>query len=96
MISKLIYKHKAKIQKKYILELSIWKIPDKERYPDGIKYSLICLDINTENKILFDNHYPKGPHIHINEEEIKYDYVDENKLVDDFSKIIFEHFGVKL
>jgi len=61
-----------------------------------VRYSLILIDLRTSSKILMDNHYPKGPHIHINDLELKYDFVDEEKLVQDFKILVLEHMGVKL
>ena len=96
MSSELKYWHKAKLQNRYILELKIWIIKDDKNYPDNYKYSLICLDEKKNSKILFDNHSPKGHHFHIDKQEFKYEFINEEKLVNDFEKLIFEHFGVKL
>jgi len=88
--------HKAKVHEKYIIELRILDVGKSKKYPKGFKYSLICIDVKTQNKILFDNHYPKGGHIHINNEEIPYTFISNEQLINDFKNLILKHFGVKL
>lgn len=39
---------------------------------------------------------PKGPHIHINDEEMNYDYESDEKLIEDFQKLVLKELGVKL
>ncbi len=96
MSSEVKYWHKSKLQNRYILELKIWTIENDKNYPETYKYRLICIDKKTGNKILFDNHSPKGHHFHINNNEFQYKFINEDKLIRDFEKLIFEHFGVKL
>jgi len=43
-----------------------------------------------------DNHHPKGPHIHIDEEELPYEFLDLDRLVMDFRSLISEHMGVQI
>jgi len=54
-----------------IFEVAIFKIPISEHYPDGIKYRM-WLSERGETIFGFDNHKPKGPHLHIGTEEIGY------------------------
>ena len=96
MKATLLYWHKALLQERFVVELSIHEVGKSKRYPDGIKYGLICLDSKTDKKVLFDNHHPKGPHIHIDDEEIEYDFKNEDSLVEDFKRLVLEHLGVKL
>lgn len=71
----------------YIIEMKITKVEKDEHYPEGIKYSLVIIDRKTKKRILgFDNHERKGHHIHKLDREIKYDFIDEWKLVGDFMK----------
>ena len=68
-----------------ICEIKIWKIPDSKFYSDGIKYSLFCVESSTGKTIIgFDNHFPKGPHKHVGENEENYNYLNEDILVEDF------------
>ena len=90
------FSHKAKLQKRYIVELNIFEISNENKYPDNIKYRLICIDIKTGKKVLFDNHIPKGHHFHLNEREFKYDFINEDRLIEDFQNLIYDHFGVRL
>lgn len=96
MKAELVYWHKAKLQNRYVLELKIWNVGKSNNFPDGSKFSLICIDIKTGKKILIDNHRPKGPHVHIGNIEIPYNYINSDKLIEDFRKLIFDHMGVKL
>ena len=45
---------------------------------------------------MMDNHHPKGPHIHVNDDEFKYDYVNDEKLIEDLQKRVLKELGVKL
>lgn len=40
-----------------------------DKYPDGLKWGLICIDRVTGKKVLLDNHHPKGPHLHLDDKE---------------------------
>ena len=54
-----------------IFEIVIWKIPVSKDYPDGIKYRAWVSE-NGETLFGFDNHKPKGLHLHIGEREVGY------------------------
>jgi hypothetical protein len=43
-----------------------------------------------------DNHHPKGPHMHINDKEYAYEYISDDRLIEDFEKLVLNHLGVKL
>lgn len=79
-----------------MIELSIYELNESTKYPHGIKYGLICKDLKTGNLVLLDNHHPKGPHIHVNENEFKYEFVDEEQLIEDFKNWVLKELGVKL
>lgn len=96
MKAHLRFHHKAYIQQKFIVELSFYDIEKSKEYPLGVKYALICKDIRAGFYVLLDNHHPKGPHLHINDNEFPYEYKSEEKLVSDFEQIVFEKMGVKL
>ena len=68
-----------------ICEIKIWRINDLLQYPQGFKYSLFCVEPSTGKVIVgFDNHYPKGSHQHIEKNEIFYEFIDTDLLVEDF------------
>jgi len=96
MKAHLRYYVKNTVHDRYVIELSIFEVGVSSKYPDGIKYGLICKDLKTGDYVLLDNHHPKGPHMHINKREFAYEYVDDEKLIDDFQMIVLKELGVKL
>ena len=96
MKARLVFWHKVRLQDRYILELVIHEIQKSEKYVDGVKYRLICRDLNTGRRILMDNHFPKGPDVHIDESEKLYVWKDEETLIEDFKKLVREHLEVML
>lgn len=66
-----------------IAELRVWRVPKSHAYPAGIKFSLFLV---AEGQVLvgMDNHKPKGPHLHLGEKEIPYDFRDAKSLIADF------------
>ncbi len=87
---------KNTIHNRFVTELTIHDVGKSGRYPDGVKYGLICKDLQTDHYVLFDNHHPKGPHIHINDQEFEYEYVNDNQLIEDFKTYVLTHLGVIL
>ncbi len=79
-----------------MFEVTIWSVDKTKKYPTGLKYSLICIDPITGNKVLFDNHHPKGPHYHIDDEEFSYEFESVDKLLQDFRVMAQEKFGVPI
>ena len=96
MDARLVLWEKTRLQNRFVLEMKIYAVPRSRKYPLGVRYSLIFVDPKSSAKILMDNHYPKGPHIHINDAELEYAFLDEEKLVQDFKSLVLEHMGVKL
>lgn len=72
-----------------IIEMRIWEFKPNAMYPLGLRYSLFCVKYG---KILFgfDNHHPKGPHVHVGENESKYEFKGLKKLLDDFKFLVGE------
>jgi hypothetical protein len=96
MKAHLRYYVKNKIQGRYVVELSIFEVGKSAQYPDGIKYGLVCKDLKDGGLVLMDNHHPKGPHLHLDEVETPYEYVSDEKLIEDFESLVLRHLGVKL
>jgi len=96
MKAHLRYYLKNKIHDRYVVELSIHEVGKSSKYPDGIKYGLICRDLKTGKYVLLDNHHPKGPHVHINDREFSYEYVNDEQLILDFEMYVLKELGVKL
>jgi len=84
------------VEKHFLVEVAVFDIVDIHRYPNGIKYGLICKNILTGARVLFDNHFPKGDHFHIDDQEYDYQYVSYEILYRDFETMVSEHFGVIL
>lgn len=96
MKATLVYWHKSRLQGRYVLEMEIYKIGKSAKYRDGVKYGLILTDLRSGKRVLMDNHHPKGPHIHLDDREFPYQYVDEEKLIKDFKNFVLTHMEVKI
>ncbi len=70
-----------------IAELKIWEIPKTKDYPQGIKYSLFLV---CDGVVIlgFDNHKPKGPHLHLGDQELNYPFKNEKALLNDFWDLV--------
>ncbi|MGK5088990.1 DUF6516 family protein [Bdellovibrionota bacterium FG-2] len=91
-----LFHHKARVHGHYVMELDIVEVGDPVRYPDGIKYSMVCVNARTGQKVLLDNHHPKGPHLHLDDVESAYAFINIPSLMADFERLVLEHLGVKL
>ncbi len=91
-----LFEHtKREIQGRYIMEIKVWALEDG-KYPVGFKYSLLFFDTETKRRILMDNHYPKGPHTHIDHLETDYQFKGVKNLLRDFEHTVIKRFGVKI
>ncbi len=70
-----------------IFEIVVWDVGKSFSYPDGIKYRA-WLTENGETVLGFDNHKPKGPHIHFGQREVSYEYKGLEQLQADMKKLI--------
>ena len=66
-----------------IAELKVWRVPRSAAYPAGVKFSLFLVS-DGQIMVGMDNHKPKGPHLHLGEQEVPYDFRDATSLVADF------------
>ena len=74
-----------------IAALKVWKVPKSEYFPEGIKYSMFLVEKLTGNVLLgYDNHKPKGHHMHTEDEEYAYDFKDIETLVNEFWSGVIE------
>ena len=96
MGSELKLYQKKLLKNNMILEVKVWEVTRSKNYLDGVKYSLIVIDFESNKKVLMDNHAPKGHHFHIDNMEFKYRFEGIDKLIEDFKLLVFEHLGVKL
>jgi hypothetical protein len=66
-------------------ERKIWRVGSTDRYPLGIKYRLALVNPKAHEVILlYDNHWPKGPHVHWGAKERSYEFVSVETLLKDF------------
>ena len=92
MSSSLVFHHKIHLihsadDTVAIAELKVWRIPVSIDFPEGTKYSMFLVEKSTGLVLVgFDNHKPKGPHIHLREKEIEYTFTDSKNLINDFWK----------
>ena len=78
------------------MEMTINEVGHSSRYPDGIKYGLLFVDLKTGRRVLMDNHHPKGHHIHLDDKEQTYEYRNDDKLIEDFKRFVLDHMGVAI
>jgi len=74
-------------KRRAIFEMVVWKVPISRNYPTGLKYRA-WLSESGETIFGFDNHKPKGPHLHIRDIEIGYLYRGEDELMKDIRALI--------
>lgn len=94
MTTKIIRALKRNITKSIVVEIRVYHI-DNKKYPEDVKYSLVCIDKKSGRKVLFDNHHPKSHHFHIDNDEYVYKFTNVDKLMKDFEDKIKEHFNIK-
>lgn len=74
-----------------IAELRTVEVPKSDDYPLGLKYSLFLVEKRSGRVLVgFDNHRPKGPHMHLRGKELAYEFKNEEQLVDDFWRLVQE------
>ena len=56
-----------------IFEFVVWSVPKTKDYPEGTKYRA-WLSVEGQTVFGFDNHKPKGPHLHVGDKELGYVY----------------------
>lgn len=71
-----------------IAELRVFEVPKDRDFPDGVKYSLFLVYYNSEVLVGFDNHKPKGPHMHLKGEERSYHFRGVASLLEDFWDLV--------
>ena len=88
----LLHASKQVLNSGLLVEVKIWKVEKSLKYIEGIRYRLVLVDpLQKCVLILFDNHYPKGPHLHNRDGiETEYQFESMQKLIEDFFKAIVE------
>jgi len=85
MKAKLIFHEKIIEDDLFLIEMKIWQVPKSKKYELGVRYSLYYVKDNKVH-VGYDNHYPKGPHRHFEDNEETYTFVDVDKLIADFKQ----------
>ncbi|MEK6580254.1 MAG: DUF6516 family protein [Bdellovibrionota bacterium] len=68
-----------------VREIRVWKMRKSGQYPQGIRYRLALVNCKSgELYLLYDNHWPKGPHVHFDGRETVYSFESVVALLIDF------------
>ena len=82
-MAELLYQKKEETKEGDIIEWTVWKVEKSKDFPHSIKYRLVYVHDN--KRILgYDNERSKGDHKHYLSKEIRYEFVNVEKLFEDF------------
>lgn len=70
-----------------VAELKVWEVPRSASYPKGHKFRLFLV-VDGKVVVGFDNHQPKGPHLHLGGQEVPYGFTTIEQLSDDFWDLV--------
>jgi Family of unknown function (DUF6516) len=83
--AELIIANKLTLNSDLVQEIRIWKSRVSEKYPEGFRYRLVLANPRSGKVLLlYDNHWPKGHHIHSGNAEFPYRFVSLERLLKDF------------
>jgi hypothetical protein len=83
--ARLLMASKLTLGSGYIEEVKVWSVPVTARYPEGIRFRLVLVDRRAGGIVLlYDNHWPKGPHVHAGGTETRYGFKSVEQLMKDF------------
>ena len=83
--ARLLISSKLTLESGYIQEIKIWETLPSTKYPDGIRYRLALVNLaSREIAVLYDNHWPKGDHVHVGKTETPYRFESVEQLLQDF------------
>lgn len=83
---KIILRHQDP-ERQGIFEFVVWKIEKSKDYPLGLKYRA-WLSEGGKTIFGFDNHKPKGHHLHVGEQEVGYVFRGLKALREDMMAMI--------
>lgn len=84
MKAQLLLKQRLVLSESTFAEIVIWQLPAPlEGSVHDYKYRLAYV-VNGDCVLRYDNEVGKGNHLHINEQEIVYNFVSTEQLIDDF------------
>ena len=68
-----------------LFEAIIWKVPVSSKYSEGVRYRLAFIRSGEKTPaVLYDNHHPKGHHRHYGQSREPYEFLDVDRLLQDF------------
>jgi hypothetical protein len=70
-----------------VAAIEVWEVPRSGDYPTGRKFRLFFV-VDGTVLIGFDNHRPKGPHLHLRSKEVPYAFTAIDRLVNDFWDLV--------
>jgi len=83
--AELVIHQKLTSPKGLIRELSVWRLRKSQRYPEGVRYRLVLVDSASGLvHLLYDNHWPKGHHVHVGGREEVYVFTSIAELIREF------------
>lgn len=95
MSAKLIFYRKQLPSEAELIEMKIWQVPKSERFPEGIKYSLVY--VREGRRVLgSDNSEGKSHHRHYGNRQHEYVFEGVDRLIDDFQGDVERCGGSKL
>ena len=84
MKAQLLLKQRLVLSESTFAEIVIWQLPAPLKgSAHDYKYRLAYV-VNGDCVLRYDNEVGKGNHLHINEQEIVYNFVSTEQLIDDF------------
>ena len=84
MKAQLLLKQRFVMSEIAFAEIVIWQLPAPlDGSAHDFKYRLAYV-VNNQCVLRYDNEAGKGNHVHINQQEISYNFVSAEQLVDDF------------
>ncbi len=85
--TQLLFHEKLVLSSGLMREIKIWQLPRSSRYPEGVKYSLVLVGpLSSKIYVLYDNHWPKGHHVHREDKEGVYEFINMATLISDFQR----------
>lgn len=70
---------------RYVQEVRISSFAPSRDLPEGLRYSLCLVDLESGKVVLlYDIHRGKSHHRHLRGQEMRYKFVDEDALLNDF------------
>jgi hypothetical protein len=90
MRSKLLLKEKFTDDDQNLVEMVAWKVLVSAKYPNGVRYRLVFIPAEMNRPaVLYDNHYPKGHHKHIDGTEEEYEFQNLDQVQQDFQEDVW-------